>query len=329
MKQQQFEMTYQPLWDEITALMDDLGRKRRERNLSTEQHLRFPALYRELCSHYALARSRGFSPARVEQLHALVMRGHPLLYRVSGVWRWRVLHFIFAGFPRALRRQARYFWVALAAFLLPALLGGLGTYYSEDLVYSLMSRATVAQMEESYDPANARPGVSRERSSDTDFMMFGYYIQNNIGIGFRTFALGLLYGVGSLFLLLYNGLVIGGVAGHLSRLEYYDTFWPFVSGHGAFELTAIVICGAAGLMLGHALIAPGQMSRVQALKQRAHEALPLVMGAALMLLVAAFIEAFWSSSDLPPATKYSVAGLLWTLVILYLSFSGRGDRGTR
>ncbi|MET0089433.1 MAG: stage II sporulation protein M [Candidatus Thiodiazotropha sp.] len=329
MKQQQFETTYQPLWDEIAALMDDLGRERRKRTLSVEQHLRFPELYRQLCSHYALARSRGFSPARVEQLHALVMRGHPLLYRVSGGWRWRLLQFVFGGFPVALRRQARYFWVALAAFALPALVSGLACYQNETLIYSLMSHSMVEQMEEIYDPANDRPGVSRERASDTDFMMFGYYIENNIGVGFRTFALGLLYGVGSLFLLLYNGLVIGGVAGHLSRLGYHDTFWPFVSGHGSFELTAIVICGAAGLMLGHALIAPGQLTRVQALRLRAHEALPLVMGAALMLLVAAFIEAFWSSSDFPPATKYTVAGLLWTLVIVYLGFSGRGARGTR
>ncbi|MET0066254.1 MAG: stage II sporulation protein M [Candidatus Thiodiazotropha sp.] len=329
MKQQQFEATYQSVWDEITALMDDLDRKPRQRSLSVEQHLRFPALYRQLCSHYALARSRSFSPARVEHLHALVVRGHPLLYRVSGNWRWRVLQFVFGGFPRALRRQARYFWVALGAFLLPALSSGLACYQSEDLIYSLMSRSMVAQMEENYDPANDRPGVSRERASDTDFMMFGYYIRNNIGIGFRTFALGMLYAVGSLFLLFYNGLVIGGVAGHLSQLGYHDTFWPFVSGHGSFELTAIVICGAAGLMLGHALIAPGQLTRVQALRQRAFDALPLVMGAALMLLVAAFIEAFWSSSEFPPATKYTVAGLLWTLVIVYLGFSGRGADGTR
>jgi uncharacterized membrane protein SpoIIM required for sporulation len=151
---------------------------------------------------------------------------------------------------------------------------------------------------------------------------------NNIGIGFRTFAGGILLGIGSLFLLLFNGIVIGGVAGHLTRLGFNDTFWPFVSGHGSFELTAIVICGAAGLMLGHAVLAPGPYTRTQALKRQALEAVQLVLGAALMLLVAAFIEAFWSSSPVPIELKYTVAALLWGLVIVYLVGMGRTSRGS-
>ncbi|MCG8488042.1 MAG: stage II sporulation protein M [Chromatiales bacterium] len=325
MKQQQFELENQPLWEEVESLMGDLQRKRQHRRLSKQQHLQFPLLYRKLCSHYALARSRGFSPALVDQLHSLVLRGHPLLYRFKGDWLWRTLQFVLNGFPRALRRQKNYFLIALMAFLLPGVIMGSICFFNEDLIYTVMSESMVAEMEQNYDPANDRPGRSAERSSDTDFMMFGFYIMNNIGIGFRTFASGILFGIGSLFFLVFNGLVIGGVAGHLSRLGYHDTFWPFVSGHGSFELTAIVICGAAGLMLGHALLAPGQQTRLQALKRGALEALPLVMGAALMLLCAAFIEAFWSSGSVAVATKYSVAALLWAVVILYLLFMGRKD----
>jgi uncharacterized membrane protein SpoIIM required for sporulation len=325
MKQQQFELENHSLWQQVDTLIDDLHRKRQHRQLSKQQHLQFPLLYRQLCSHYALARSRGFSPSLVDQLHSLVLRGHPLLYRFKGEWLWRTLHFVLSGFPRALRRQKGYFLIATFAFLLPGLIMGSACYINDDLIYSVMSEVSVAQMEQNYDPANERPGRDSERRSDTDFMMFGFYIMNNIGIGFRTFASGILFGIGSLFFLVFNGLVIGGVAGHLSRLGYYDTFWPFVSGHGSFELTAIVICGAAGLMLGHALLAPGQQTRLQALKKGALDALPLVMGAALMLLFAAFIEAFWSSSSVAIAIKYSVAAILWALVIFYLVFMGRND----
>jgi uncharacterized membrane protein SpoIIM required for sporulation len=325
MKQQQFELENQPLWEEVESLMVDLQRKRKHRQLSKQQHLQFPLLYRKLCSHYALARSRGFSPALVDQLHGLVLRGHPLLYRFKGDWLWRTLQFVFSGFPRALRRQKAYFFIAMISFLLPGVMMGSACFLNDDLIYTVMGEATVAEMEQSYDPANDRPGRAAERSSDTDFMMFGFYIMNNIGIGFRTFASGILFGIGSLFFLLFNGLVIGGVAGHLSRLGYHDTFWPFVSGHGSFELTAIVICGAAGLMLGHALLAPGQQTRLQALKSRALDALPLVIGAALMLLFAAFIEAFWSSSSVTAATKYSVAAILWAVVIFYLLLVGRNN----
>ncbi|MES9940521.1 MAG: stage II sporulation protein M [Candidatus Thiodiazotropha sp. 6PLUC2] len=328
MKQQQFETENLPLWDEVESLMSDLQLNRHKRQLTTEQHQRFPALYRQICSHYALARSRGFSPALVEQLHSLVLRGHPLLYRFRGAWLWRTMQFIFAGFPTAVRRNSGYFVVSLLAFLLPAVIMGVACYLNEDLLYTVMSESMVAQMEQNYDPANDRPGRAAERSSETDFMMFGYYIMNNIGIGFRTFATGILFGLGSLFFLMFNGLVIGGVAGHLSRLGYHDTFWPFVSGHGSFELTAIVISGAAGLILGHALLSPGQQTRLQALKKGAFNALPLVMGAAMMLLFAAFIEAFWSSSSVSISIKYSVAALLWSLVALYLIFTGRNAHGS-
>jgi uncharacterized membrane protein SpoIIM required for sporulation len=128
--------------------------------------------------------------------------------------------------------------------------------------------------------------------------------------------------------LLFNGIVLGAVAGHLTRLGFHDTFWPFVSGHGAFELTAIVICGAAGLMLGHAVLAPGQYTRTQALVRQGREAVQLVLGAAMMLLVAAFIEAFWSASLVAIELKYTIAALLWGLVILYLSTVGRTSRGS-
>ncbi len=328
MRQEPFEQAYKPLWDELGALLDEMELPRSKRNPDKARAAAFPALYRQVCSLYALARSRHFSPALLEQLHHLVLRGHRHLYRQRGAWLWRILNFIGGGFPRALRRHRGYFLLALASFLLPALLLGLACYVDPDMIYSLMDEQQVAEMESMYDPVGSHPGRSEARSSETDFMMFGFYIFNNIGIGFRTFAGGMLLGVGSLFMLLFNGLVLGGVAGHLTRLGYQDTFWSFVAGHGAFELTAIVICGAAGLMLGHALLAPGQQRRIPALKVAAVEALKLVLGAALMLLLAAFIEAFWSSSTLAITIKYGVAALLWALVVVYLVFVGRSRHGS-
>ena len=329
MRQEQFEAEHHKLWDELAELIEEMQRPRRRRGLKEEFLAQFPAAYRRLCSHYALARSRGFSPSLVEHLHGLVVRGHPILYRHKSEWRWRLLNFVFFGFPQAFRRNLSYFSVALLFFLLPALLMGGGCYLQEDLLYSVMDQSAVAGMEGAYNPGNDHPGRPENRSSETDFTMFGFYIMNNIGIGFRTFALGILMGVGTLFTLIFNGVAIGGVAGHLTRMGYTETFWPFVSGHGAFELTAIVICGAAGLLMGRAVVAPGPQGRVASLKGNALEALQLVMGAALMLVAAAFIEAFWSSGTFAAEIKYGVAGLLWLSVILYLAFMGRVGRGSR
>jgi uncharacterized membrane protein SpoIIM required for sporulation len=329
MRQEQFETENQALWDQLAEVMEDLERPRSKRRLEASRLVDFPAQYRRLCSHYALARSRNFSPMLVEYLHRLVLRGHPLLYKRASVWGWRLLRFVLFGFPRAFRRHLGAFGVSLIFFLLPALLMGTACYLQEDMIYSVLDQAQVADMESSYNPGNKHLGRPEERESDTDFMMFGYYILNNIGIGFRTFALGILLGVGTLFILIFNGVVIGGVAGHLTRLGFIETFWPFVSGHGAFELTAIVICGGAGLLMGRAVVAPGQEGRLVSLKANALEALQLVMGAALMLVVAAFIEAFWSSSSFAPQVKYTVAALLWLIVILYLGFMGRTGNESR
>lgn len=329
MRQQRFEQEYQPLWDQLVEVMDDLERPRSKRLLKPSALTDYPKLYRRLCSHYALARSRGFSPMLVEYLHRLVLRGHPLLYKRATEWIWRLFHFALFGFPQAFRRHLGAFSLSLLFFLLPALAMGTACYLQEDLIYSTLSQEQVAGMESAYDPANEHLGRTQERSSDTDFQMFGFYIMNNIGIGFRTFALGILAGVGTLFILIFNGIVIGGVAGHLTQQGFIETFWPFVCGHGAFELTAIVICGGAGLLLGRSVVAPGPQGRLESLKAAALEALQLVMGAALMLVVAAFIEAFWSSSSFAPNVKYSVAALLWLSVILYLSLMGRVGRGSR
>lgn len=329
MRQEQFEREYHALWDELSEVMDDLQRPRSKRRLNGTRLAAFPAQYRRLCSHYALARSRGFSPMLVEYLHRLAVRGHPLLYKSASAWGWRLLTFILFGFPRAFRRHLGAFGISLGFLLLPMLLMGTACYLQEDMLYSVLGPGQVADMESLYDPANDHLGRLERQRSDTAFKMFGFYIENNIGIGFRTFALGMLLGVGTLFILVLNGVVIGGVAGHLTRLGYFDTFWPFVAGHSAFELTAIVICGGAGLVIGRALLAPGPQGRHATLKANALEALQLVLGAALMLVVAAFIEAFWSASSFTPGVKYGVAALLWLWVLLYLGFMGRSGNGSR
>ena len=113
-----------------------------------------------------------------------------------------------------------------------------------------------------------------------------------------------------------------GVAGHMARSGYGETFFPFVVGHGSLELTAIVLSGAAGLKLGGALLSPGQYSRLTALRLASREAAVIVYGAGLMLVVAAALEAFWSSqAALPAIVKYSVGGALWFMTLAYL-FSG-------
>lgn len=327
MKQEQFEARYQPLWQRLDEQLNQLESFRLRRKAELPADL--PQLYRQLCHHYALSKTRRYSPQLVEFLHRLVLRGHQQLYTRRGAWLWRLLTFLGHDFPVSLRVNRGYFWVALSLFLLPGLLVGAYCSYDDSFIYSLMSEAEVSKMEEMYRPDNAHLGRTFERSAESDFAMFGFYIYNNIGIGFRTFAMGILAGIGTVFTLFYNGLVIGGVAGYLTGLGYTETFWPFVSGHSALELTAIVISGAAGLMVGRGVICPGRYRRLDAVRLQAGRAIPLVMGAGLMLLAAAFIEAFWSASSLPNGIKYVASLILWITMIVYFVYVGRGTSGAR
>lgn len=283
-------------------------------------------LYRQICQHYALAKQRHYSPQLVAQLHQRVMIGHQLIYQTKTGYLSAIIDFIFYGFAVRLRQHQRLFWLAFGLFYVPLIAMLIGCYLNHELIYSVMSPSQVAEMESMYDPANAVIGWGSERQADTDIMMFGVYIANNIGIDFQMYASGLFFGIGTIISTIYNGVVIGAVAGHLTQLGFGSTFWSFVCGHGSFELTAAVIASTAGLRLAQPLISPYPYNRKDAFIIAGKQSIQLLMGAALMTFLAAFIEAFWSSSTaIPNAVKYGVAALLWLLVGGYLVFAGRGQ----
>ncbi len=327
MNQTRFEELYEGQWLEFSQLLEGLESKNRNPEPGTPDRSELPSRYRRICNHYGLARSRHYSPALVDRLHGLVLKGHHQLYRRKRQFFWHGLRFIASGFPRTVRSTSIYVCLSFLLFFGSGLIVGTAAYRDPVFIYSVMSEGEVGSMESMYDPAKRKIGRSEGRDGETNFAMFGYYIFNNISIGFRTFAGGIVFGIGSVFFLLFNGITLGAVAGHLSHPPYASTFWQFVSGHAAFELTAIVICGAAGLLLGKSLVIPGCLKRTESLKHYAPTALQLVIGSGLMLVCAAFIEAFWSSSRLDPAIKYSVAGLNWLLVAAYLLMAGRSRNG--
>ncbi|AHF02532.1 membrane protein [Marichromatium purpuratum 984] len=319
MRQQRFEHQHAADWARYRTLLEQLEQRRRRGAELAE----FPGLHRRVCAHYALARTRGYTPGLVAELEQLVRRGHAQLHRPTLRLGARALRLMARDFPRALRRHAAPLWLAAALLFVPMAAMALGAYHDPGLILTLVDAEQLAELEALYDPARDHPG--QVRPADSDLAMFGFYVRNNVGIGFRSFAAGVLFGIGSVVILVFNGLFIGAAAGHLSAIGHGVTFWPFVSGHAPFELSAIAICGGAGLLLGKALFAPGRLPRLAALRVNARDALVLVAGAALMLLGAALIEAFWSAGAAPVAVKYAVGAAGWTLLALYIALAGRGN----
>lgn len=320
MKQGQFETLHELTWQKFEQLLTALETKKGQ--VADTDLADFAPLYRKLCHFHALAKERQYSSYLVDKLGDLVVRGHQQLYRRKQPLLQQFLSFVVTDFPRLVRREQRYFWWATALLYLPALLLFFAVLWQPDLVYTMMTPDQVDSFEGMYNPTNRTLGSARE--SGTNWQMFGFYISNNIGVAFRTFATGLIWGVGSIFFLVFNGLIFGAVAGHLTNVQFTETFFTFVIGHGSFELTAIVIAGAAGLKLGYHLLNPGNRSRIDALKQAGAVAIRLIYGVIIMLVIAAFIEAFWSSNNiLLPWQKYLVGAVLWLVVIAYLALSGR------
>lgn len=327
----QFESGYGPVWDELEAALAglDAGRRPWFRRKSKDgtaaappDAARLAMLYRASCEHLALARARAYPAHLTARLDALTQRAHELIYRRSDYGAARLARLFLIDFPQAVRAHWRYVLVAALVFGLPLVLLGVATYVDPGFILTMHDAGSVRNYEDMYGP-DAK-SIGRERAADTDLMMFGYYIRNNIGIAFQCFAGGIFVGLGSLFFLAYNGIVAGSLAGYLTARGHGETFYSFVITHGAFELTAIVLSGAAGLRLGHALLAPGRRTRRAALELAASEAAVIVYGVVAMLLIAAGLEAFWSSARwVAPAVKFGVGGVCWALVIAYLGWQGR------
>ena len=315
MNREVFEARYQRDWEELGGLLEQLEKFRPDIDLR-----RFPELYRRVCQQLALVRTRAYGRDLELRLNRLVLRGHQHLYKESSRPKGALLNLLRFTFPRAVRREWRLFWIATALLYGPALLMHFAILQKPELVYSVMSSGQVENFESMYQDSSA---VEDERPSDSDFLMFGFYIYNNISVAFRTFAGGILFGIGSIFFLVFNGVILGAVSGHLDVVGHSENLYSFVIGHGAFELTAIVLAGLTGLRLGSSLLMPGSRPRSLALRQSAKELLPIIFGLVVFLVIAAFVEAYWSSRSTEPALRLAVGAVLWVLVSLYLLLAGR------
>lgn len=323
MRQRTFETIYQPFWDNFANQLENLENTRKKDKTTTPQKADFPANYQTICQHLAIAEARAYSPLLITRLRQLVQRGHQLLYQHRSNLLQRILQFIDYGFPQNVRAQKGLLITTTLLFYGTGLLAALINIFFPDFIYLFMSPYDVQALERMYDPALEWVGPLSRRGSDQDWAMFGYYIFNNIGIAFTTFASGLLVCLGTLFYLVYNALIMGLVACHLSLNGYGQTFWPFVITHGAFELTAITLAASAGLKLGLAVLVPKRKTRLDSVRYAASQAINLVLGAFIMLLIAAFIEAYWSSMNTSPTIRYLVGTICWILVYSYFLFAGR------
>jgi uncharacterized membrane protein SpoIIM required for sporulation len=313
-----FSASRQPHWAELERL---LARSEGNglRSLDAAQIEALARAYRSVVSDLAIAQRDFPNDQLTLWLNGLASRAHLRLYRAPAPsWR-RFGDFFWTDFARRFRAAGPYLAVSALLLFGPALVAYILALLDPTLRDALVPARMRQVMENGRTWTDIQPAVRPGMAT----MIF----TNNIQVAFLGFAGGVLFGLGTAYVLVNNGLMLGGVMGAAQYYGVAPLLWSFISPHGYLELTCIVIAGAAGLMLGDALLRPGLLMRREALARAARRAVELVMGAAPVLVVAGLIEGFVSPSELPIEAKLFIGPL--TGVVLYALLFTVGRDGVR
>jgi uncharacterized membrane protein SpoIIM required for sporulation len=304
-------------WEALSHLLDRCQNDMR--GLSEAQVRDISRLYRAATSDLALAK-RDFPRNEITvYLNQLVARAHAVVYRSEPLALKRLWHFAVKGFPRLFRETWIYTFIAAMFFILPAVAGGFATYANPKLATALLPPGAHRLISIVEDKELWVDIPVEERPYAASFIM-----TNNIRVSFLAFASGLTAGLMTLWVLFFNGLMIGTLTGLTSYHGIGLELWNFVIGHGVIELSIIFIAGGSGLMLGWSILRPGLLRRRDSLAQAARKAVYLLLGAVPWLVVAGTIEGFISpNNDIPASIHWAVGIVSGIFLYSYLLLAGR------
>lgn len=304
-------------WQRLEALLDMMGTS--VRNLSRTEVREFGELYRRAASDLAIAREETRDPKLVNYLNSLVIRAHGKIYKADGKGANIIWKFFAKDFPQAFRRTWRFTFLAFLLFTIPFVGAIILAANSNEFVDSLgvSSVAEQARLNNKW----------WETLNDANQVGATQILANNILVAFKAFAYGAFFGIGSVYVLISNGLIIGGVVGACfsANPAFGIELVNFMVGHGVIELSCIFIAGGAGMLIGYSIINPGDMTRIESLKKSGLEAIRLAFGCAVLLVIAGTIEGFLSPSNIPPYLKYGTGIITGILMYSYLFFVGHED----
>lgn len=319
----QFRREREKSWADLEELLRRAERVGLRR-LSFEDLRRLPTLYRLAVSSLSVARAISLDRNLLDYLTNLVSRAYVVVYATKQRPWTAITDFILRRFPRSVREFRLQLALALLLLGLGVLTGYLMTGADIEQYHHLVPQDLAAGRGPGTPTEELRAGLYSEENATARLHLFANFLfTHNAKIGLLSFALGFAAGIPVLFLLFYNGLVLGALAALYADRGLGAEFWAWVLPHGVTELLAVCLFGAGGLVLGSALLFPGMRSRLENLRDRGRTAALVALGAVAMLLVAAFLEGYFRQLVHSPGARWAVAGasaILWTL---YFSRAGR------
>jgi len=303
-----------PHWTRLTGLLERAS-KHRVAVLSHTELQELGLLYRQTAADLATVREDPKSQSLQQYLNPLLGRAHNLIYMGRRGSPGSILRFYASTYPQIFRATLPYTVLAFSVFLAGAVAGLLATLadpaFSRFLLGPRMSETIERRKMWTDSIVTIKP------------LAASGIMTNNLTVSITTFALGITAGLGTLYLLAFNGLLFGVVLAACWQAGMLPKVLAFVAGHGVLELPAIFIAGGGGLLIARGLLFPGLLSRRDSLAQAGKQAVRLMLGTIPMLIVAGVIEAFVSPTAIPALLKFIFAAVLGSLFALYLGTAGR------
>lgn len=285
------------------------------RTLAGAELREFGLLYRQIAADLSAVRADRASLTLEEYLNALLSRAHNRIYSGRRMGFGSVARFMAREYPRVFRRLFRYVAASFLIFLAGLLLGTLLTLARPQFMHLLLGPQMVSTIEHHQMWTHSIVSMKPQASSAI--------MTNNIGVSFMAFAGGIAAGLGTLYLMFFNGVEIAAVLTACAQAHMAKDLLSFMAAHGALELPSIFIAGGAGLRLAAGLLFPGSLSRRDSLALGARESIRLLAGVVPLLFVAGMLEAFLSPSGAPAGLKFAIGGALLTGLTFWLAEGGR------
>lgn len=299
-----------PYWDELEKLLAQCGSSGIQA-LSRRELRSLSLLYRQIAADLSILRQDPSGQTYARHLNQVLARAHNIIYIGKPSNPLGVLRFFTRTYPEVFQRNFQYVLIAFAIFVAGGTAGLLVTLYNPAFQLQVLGPEMVSTIEHHRMWTHSVVAIKPVASSAI--------MTNNLSVTFLTFAMGITAGLGTLYMLFFNGLMIGvvGTACWLNQMSLQ--LWSFVAPHGVLELPSIFIAGGAGLRIAQGLLFPGFLSRKDSLQTAGAEAVQLLIGTIPMLVIAGILEAFFSPTFEPVLLKFSVATGLFLLLVLYLS----------